>query len=170
MRIAGFEFSEGARFQAGAIKDAKVVGEHLELLRTQFKGEITPEDVLEDAKHDNSPLHSFFEWDDTVAAHAHRLAQARGLIRSVVAIYVDEEKEKPAVRAKAYVHINEPSAPHYREAGHAMSQKKTRQMVLQRAWRELAAWKQRYKDLKEFSDLFEVIDECEKSLLKRAKH
>jgi hypothetical protein len=170
MRIAGFEFSEGARFQAGAVKDAKVVGEHLELLRKQFKGEITPEDVLEDAKHDNSPLHSFFEWDDTAAAHAHRLAQARGLIRSVVAIYVDEEKEKPAVRAKAYVHINEPSAPHYREAGHAMSQKKTRQIVLQRAWRELAAWKQRYRDLKEFSDLFEVIDECEKHLLERAKH
>jgi len=170
MRIAGFEFSEGARFQPGASKDAKAVGEHLELLRRQFKGELTPEDVLADAKHDNSPLHSFFEWDDTAAAHQHRLAQARGLIRSVVAIYVDEERQKPAVRAKAYVHINEPSAPHYREAGHAMSQKKTRQMVLQRAWRELQDWKRRYKDLSEFSDLFQVIDEVDKHLPRSAKH
>lgn len=164
MRIAGFEFSEGARFQPGAVKDAKAVGEHLELLRKQCKGELTPEDVLEDAKHDNSPLHSFFEWDDTAAAHAHRLAQARGLIRAVVAVYVDDEKQRPAVRTKAYVHIPEPSAPHYREAGHAMSQTKTRQLVLQRAWRELQAWKQRYKDLKEFSDLFDVIDEVEKHI------
>ncbi len=164
MRIAGFEFSEGARFQPGAVKDAKAVGAHLELLRQQCKGELTPEDVLADAKHDNSPLHSFFEWDDSAAAHQHRLAQARGLIRSVVAVYVDEAKERPAVRAKAYVHIPEPSAPHYREAGHAMSQKKTRQLVLQRAWRELQAWKQRYADLKEFSDLFEVIDEVQKNL------
>lgn len=164
MRIAGFEFSESSRFQSGAAKDAKAVGEHLELLRQQSKGELTPEDVLADAKHDNSPLHSFFEWDDTAAAHQHRLAQARGLIRSVVAIYVDEEKQKPAVRAKAYVHIAEAGAPHYRETGHAMSQTKTRQMVLQRAWRELQAWKVRYKDLKEFSDLFEVIDEVEKNL------
>lgn len=167
MRIAGFEFSEGARFQAGAVKDAKSVGEHLELLRKQCKGELTPEDILADAKHDNSPLHSFFEWSDTEAAHQYRLSQARGLIRSVVAIYVSDETDKeprPAVRAKAYVHIPEPSAPHYREAGHAMSQKKTRQLVLQRAWRELQAWKQRYSDLKEFSDLFEVIDEVQKHL------
>jgi hypothetical protein len=164
MRIAGFEFSDGARFQSGAVKDAKAVGAHLELLRQQCKGELTPEDVLSDAKHDNSPLHSFFEWDNTAAAHQHRLAQARGLIRSVVAIYVDEEKQKPAVRAKAYVHIAEAGAPHYREAGHAMSQSKTRRMVLQRAWRELQAWKTRYSDLKEFSDLFEVIAEVEKHI------
>lgn len=164
MRIAGFEFAEGSRFQPGAAKDAKAVGEHIELLRKQCKGELTPEDILADAKHDNSPLHSFFEWSDTEAAHHYRLQQARGLIRSVVAIYVDEEKVKPAVRAKAYVHIPEPSAPHYREASHAMSQKKTRQMVLQRAWRELQAWKARYRDLKEFSDLFEVIDEVQKHI------
>lgn len=169
MRIAGFEFSEGARFQPGAMKDAKAVGEHLELLRKQCKGELTPEDVLADAKHDNSPLHSYFEWNDSEAAHQHRLSQARGLIRSVVAIYVDEEKKKPAVRAKAYVHVPEPSAPHYREASHAMSQTKTRQMVLQRAWRELQAWKARYKDLKEFSDLFDVIDEVQRHIPHRGQ-
>lgn len=168
MKIGGFEFSDGARFQPGAVKDAKAVGDHLELLRKQCKGELTPEDVLADAKHDNSPLHTFFEWDDGEAAHAHRLAQARGLIRSVVAIYVSEDR--PAVRQKAYVHIPEPTAPHYREAGHAMSQKRTRQLVLQRAWRELQAWKARYRDLKEFSDLFDVIDEVDKHLPKTAKH
>lgn len=164
MKIAGFEFSEGARFQSGAVQDAAAVGAHLEMLRERFKGELTPQDVVDDARHDNSPLHSFFEWDDGAAAEAYRLSQARGLIRSVVAVYVSEDK--PAVRTKAYVHIPEPTAPHYREAGHAMSQAKTRKMVLQRAWRELQAWKQRYKDLKEFSDLFEVIDEVAKHLPK----
>ncbi|MER9355563.1 hypothetical protein NKI61_20035 [Mesorhizobium sp. M0514] len=164
MRIGGYEFSEGARFQSGAHPNAKAVGEHLELLRKQFKGELTPQDVLADARHDNSPLHSFFEWDDGAAAEQHRLAQARGLIRSVVAIYVDEERVKPAVRTKMFVHVNEPSAPHYREASHAMSQTKTRKLVLQRAWGELQAWRRRYKDLKEFAGLFDVIDEAEKSI------
>lgn len=163
MRIGSFEFAEGARFQAGANKDAKAVGAHLELLRKQCKGELTPEDVVADAKHDNSPLHSFFEWDDTAAAHKHRLAQARGLIRAVVAVYVSDDK--PAVRQKAYVHINEPDAPHYRESGHAMSQRKTRQLVLQRAWRELQDWKRRYKDLREFSELFDIIEETEKHIV-----
>lgn len=156
MRIAGFEFSEGARFQSGATKDAKAVGEHLEMLRKQFKGELTPEDVLADAKHDNSPLHSFFEWNDGAAAEQYRLQQARGLIRAVVAVYVSEDK--PAVRTRAYVHVPEQSAPHYREASHAMSQAKTRKMVLDRAWNELKAWKARYKDLQEFAGLIRVIE------------
>lgn len=164
MKIAGFEFAEGARFQPGAITDANLVGRHIEMLREKFKGELTPQDILDDARHDNSPLHSFFEWNDGAAAEQYRLQQARGLIRAVVAVYTREDEGKPAVRTKAYVHINEPSAPHYREASHAMSQAKTRKMVLQRAWRELHAWRQRYKDLKEFSELFDVIDECERHL------
>lgn len=171
MKIASFEFSEGARFQAGAPHDAaaaKAVGEHLELLRQQFKGELTPEDVLADAKHDNSPLHPFFEWSDTAAAHAHRLAQARGLIRSVVAIYT--RPDAPATRTKMFVHVNEPSAPHYRETTHALSQKKTRALVLQRAWNELQQWRRRYADLKEFADLIETIDETAKQLPKAVKH
>lgn len=156
MKIAGYEFAEGARFQPGAHKDPKLVGEHLELLRRKFHGELTPEDVLDDAQNHNSPLHSFFEWSDTEAAKQYRLQQARGLIRSVVAIYT--QPDRPAVRAKAYVHINEPSAPHYRETSHAMSQAKTRQMVLDRAMNELKAWKARYKDLEEFAALVRVID------------
>lgn len=164
MRIAGFEFSDSSRFQSGQHPDANVVGEHLELLRKQTKGELTAEDVLKDAKHSNSPLHSFFEWSDSRAAKAHRLQQARGLIRAVVAIYVSDDK--PAVRQKAYVHINEPQAPHYREASHAMSQTKTRDIVLKQAWRELMQWKKRYRDLKEFSNLFNAIDETESQIAK----
>lgn len=161
-RIVGYEFAEGARFQAGADKNAKAVGDHLELLRKQFKGELTPEDVLEDAKNGNSPLHSFFEWSDTEAARQFRLQQARGLIRAVVAIYV--QPDRPAVRTKAFVHINEPSAPHYREASHAMSMQKTRQMVLDRAMNELKAWKARYRELEEFAAMIRVIDAFEKEI------
>ncbi|KQP61054.1 hypothetical protein ASF39_15370 [Methylobacterium sp. Leaf108] len=167
MQIAGFEFSEGARFQPGAPSDANAVGAHIELLRERCKGELTPQDILDDARHNNSPLHAYFEWSDTAAAEAYRLQQARGLIRAVVAIYV--QPDRPAQRMKAYVHIPEKGAPHYRETGHAMSQAKTRQMVLTRAWNELQAWRQRYKDLKEFSALFEAADEVAKRLPKGPK-
>ena len=159
MRIAGFEFSEGARFQKDAPTDAaaaKAVGEHLDMLRQKFKGELTPQDVLDDARHDNSPLHDYFEWSDSEAAEQYRLQQARGLIKAVVAVYIHEDK--PAVRSKMFVHIPEPSAPHYREKSHALSQTKTRKMVLDRAWNELKAWKARYKDLEEFAGLVRVID------------
>lgn len=168
MKIAGFEFAEGARFQAGQHPDADVVGAHIEMLREKFKGEITPEDILEDAKHDNSPLHSFFEWNDSAAAHQHRLQQARGLIRSVVAIYTREEA--PAVRARAYVHIPQGETSHYREASHAMSRKDTRDAVLKRALEELIGWQKRYHDLHEFAELFEDIGQLKMKLLGKAKH
>lgn len=168
MRIAGYEFAESARFQSGAPHDgdaAKAVGAHLELLLKKNKGELTPEDVLEDAKHDNSPLHPYFEWDDGAAARQHRLQQARGLIRAVVAVYVSDDK--PAARMRALVHINEPSVPHYRETTHAMSMTKTRTLVLERAWRELQAWRRRYADLKEFASLISEIDDTEKVVRKK---
>jgi hypothetical protein len=167
MKIAGFEFADGARFQKGAVQNASIVGQHIEMLRQQQKGELTPEDVLADARHGNSPLHSFFEWDDGAAAEQYRLNQARGLIRSVVAIYTSEDK--PAVRQRAYVHIAEGETSHYREVGHAMSQTRTRKIVLQRAWKELQDWRNRYKDLKEFSELFEVVDETLKHLPKAGR-
>jgi hypothetical protein len=165
MRVAGYEFSEGARFQPGEHPEAKEVGAHLDLLLKQNKGELTPKDVVDDARNSNSPLHSFFEWDDSAAAEEYRLQQARGLIRSVVAIYT--RPDAPAVRTKAMVHINEPGAPHYREAVQAMSASKTRKMVLQRAWSELQSWKKRYADLKEFSELVPVIDEVGEKLSKK---
>lgn len=167
MKIAGFEFSEGARFQSGAVQDAAAVGRHLEMLREHARGELTAEDVLVDARNHNSPLHSFFEWDDSAAAEQHRLQQARGLIRAVVAIYT--RPDEPAVRQRAYVHIADPGAQHYRESSQAMSATRTRKMVLQRAWKELQHWRQRYKDLKEFADLFAVMDEVDENLPKQVK-
>jgi len=159
MKIAGFEFADGARFQAGKHPDANVVGVHIEMLREKFKGELTPDDILDDAKHDNSPLHSFFEWDDTEAARQHRLKQARGLIRAVVAIYTSPDK--PAQRMRAYVHVAETGTPHYREMQHAMSQKNTREIVLHRALRELNNWKRQYGEMKEFAKMVEVIDQLQ---------
>lgn len=164
MRISGYEFADGARFQPGAVGDANEVGKHIDFLREQCKGELTPKDVLDDAKNPNSPLHSFFEWDDSDAAEQYRLQQARGLIRAVVAVYVDDEK--PATRIRAFVHVPEREAPHYRSASDAMSLTRTRELVLQRAWRELQAWRKRYADLKELSTMFEAVDETAKKLPK----
>lgn len=168
MRVAGYEFSEGARFQAGAhTKDPDAVGRHIDFLRQQQKGELEPVNVVDDARNPNSPLHSFFEWDDGAAAELHRLHQARGLIRSVVAIYVTEEE--PARRTKAFVHVPEQGSPHYRSADHAMSQRDTRALVLGRAWKELQDWKRRYKDLAEFAAIIPIIDEVGSKLPRGAR-
>jgi hypothetical protein len=53
-------------------------------------GRLTPEDVVTFAKSKDSPIHSFFEWDIKKAAYAHWLAQARGLITSVMVVTTTE--------------------------------------------------------------------------------
>lgn len=164
MRVSGYEYAEGARFQPGAKVDPNTVGNHLEMLREQCHGEITPKDIVDDARNDNSPLHPFFEWSDSKAAEQYRLQQARGLIRSVVAIYVSDKN--PAVRTRAYVHIPEGETSHYRETGHAMALPQTRDVVLRKAWSELQAWRKRYRDLKEFSQLFAIVDKTKITLPK----
>lgn len=55
-------------------------------------GVLTPDDVVEAARDPASPLHERFEWDDSKAAHAHRIYQARKVIASVRVIVRESER------------------------------------------------------------------------------
>lgn len=63
------------------------------------EGRLTPEQVVEDARDPKSPLHPCFEWDDSKAAHQHRLYQARKL----VAVYVTQTIETRQIRVPMFV-------------------------------------------------------------------
>lgn len=153
MRVSRYEFADGVRLHSGAkAQNADAVGHRLEELREKFKGELTPADVVADARSHNSPLNSFFEWNDGKAADQYRLQQARSLIRAVVAVVVSAGA--PAQRVQAFVHIPEAGTPHYRATDHAMSQERTRDMVLMQAFKEFRAWQKRYEHLAELADLF----------------
>jgi hypothetical protein len=55
-----------------------------EELQTLVKdGRLIPEDVVDAAKNPNSSLHTYFTWDDTEAAAAFRLQEARALIKRI---------------------------------------------------------------------------------------
>jgi len=73
----------------------------LVLRQLAAKGDLTPERVVEHACEATSPLHEFFEWDDALAAQAHRLQQARSLIRSV---RVEVTVESHVLSVPRYVH------------------------------------------------------------------
>ncbi len=53
-------------------------------------GLVRPEAVVEAARDEASPLHPYFEWDDTEAAHQYRLVQARKLIVRVGVTRVEQ--------------------------------------------------------------------------------
>lgn len=78
----------------------------LELKRKAIKecedsrGRVTPNIVIEAAKDPASILHSEFEWDDSKAAHLHRIDVARRLIREVKFAFVYQDV---SLIAPAYV-------------------------------------------------------------------
>lgn len=53
----------------------------LDTLADRFGGAVSPRDVVDAAKPNDSPLHPYFEWDDDKAADNWRLDQARRLLR-----------------------------------------------------------------------------------------
>jgi len=63
-------------------------------------GKLTPEQVIEAAEDESSPLHGCFTWDDTEAAAKWRIEEARELIRSV---HIEITVEERTVRSVAYV-------------------------------------------------------------------
>jgi hypothetical protein len=162
-----YAFREGARFQPGAKPNPQAVGEHLELLKGQAEGDLTPEAVVADAQHDNSPLHNLFEWDDTEAARQHRLHQARNLIGVVVVRYlVDGETEPRNIRA--FVNLKMEDGGHvYRSTIASLQDPQTRDVVLSGALRELQTFERKYRDLAELSEVFDALARVEKPRRRR---
>lgn len=99
-------------------------------------GKLTAESVLTEATDPASPLHGRFEWDDTVAAHAYRLSQARHLCRALIVV------ENRPVRAFVFV----PSAGGYAPLREAMDRPDWRAEVLGRFARDAEAFRRRWEN------------------------
>lgn len=70
--------------------EAQVVGERLAAIAADAEGTLRPQDVVADARSAQSPLHPLFEWDDRKAATAHRLHQAKSIIKAIVVEFVGQ--------------------------------------------------------------------------------
>lgn len=65
----------------------------LDRIAAENDGDLTPEQVVEAAREKDSPLHSRFEWDDSLAAVEYRKVQARQIIASYKIHVVDGSGE-----------------------------------------------------------------------------
>lgn len=75
--------------------DANDVMDELSQMGVEDQG-ITPEMVVERARHPQSVMHSLFEWDDAEAAEKYREDQARHLMRAIV-IVPETDAPKPVI-------------------------------------------------------------------------
>ena len=138
--------------------DAQTAGETLERIRVWNNGRLTSEEVLRSARDPDCPLHPAFEWDDTAAAEAYRLEQARYLIRSIEVVVA--KPDAPAAPIRAFVSVIRDEDRSYTSTAHALSDADLREQVLRQAWRELEAWRERHAELVEFAKVFASIDQA----------
>lgn len=118
-------------------------------------GMIDPNVVVQEAQDVSSPLHPVFEWDDTAAAHEHRIWQARNLIKSVRIV---TEKGEESIERRVFVNVITSNARGYMAVPTVMKDQVLREQVLNKAKHDLQCWRERYAELKELSGFFMAVD------------
>lgn len=115
-------------------------------------GKLTPAIVLDEARDEEHPLHSRFEWDDTVAAEQYRHHQAQQLIRSVKVHFVTADGPRD-VRAFIAVPEEDKASSRYEPVEEAIADPMTRRIILRDMEREWRAFQARYSHMAEFADM-----------------
>lgn len=153
MTGAAYQFRQGHGGFGGV--DAQIVGEELERLGSGNLGALRPAAVVAAARSPTSPLHPAFEWDDSVAAEAHRKQQARQLIGAIVTVVPESRSTEPV---RAFINVRQQEDQSYVPIRVALGDDALRAAVLAQATRELVAWRQKHRELNELADLFAQID------------
>lgn len=141
-------------------KDSKIIASELKKIQ-QSQSVITPKLVVQVAEDESSPLHKYFEWNNTNAAERYREWQARSLILSVYLVDSDEEN---AVPVRAFVNLKpEDDDEFIPDQGYvftpSISSKANYQaQVLEYAKSQLVGWRNKFGAYKEFFGVVSAID------------
>lgn len=85
--------------------------DHLQAIYDE-RGELTPALVVDVARDNRHPLHSRFEWNNTVAAESYRRHQAHELIKSVRISYSSVRTGEP-ISIRAFHAVKKPETNKY---------------------------------------------------------
>jgi len=142
------------------MKTNKVISE-LKRIAANHGGLLQPETVVESARSKASPLHSRFEWDNTVAGQLYRIHQARNLIRVSVEI-IGGTEEKADVFVSLTTDRMKESGGGYRIMSEVLTDAQMRKQMLADALAELEIFREKYSRLKELASVFAAIRKVRK--------
>lgn len=129
---------------------AEVVGKVMEEIQKEGK-QITNVELLEKSRPIESPTHSLFEWDDTVAAERYRLHQSQCIINHLRITVITPEKTE--VQIKAFVDVGKKGQNNYVGTITALQDEDMREIVLNNIQRELNSFIKRNSAFEELADL-----------------
>ena len=117
-------------------------------------------DVVAEAESDASPLHNYFQWDDSKAAHAYRLWQARELIVSVTVQLKGAKR-----RAQVFVSLKTDRGDGgYRRLVEVLQDSEMRAQLLTDALEDLRLFEAKYRRLKELVPIFRAARRLRKKM------
>jgi len=144
---------------------AQIYGEQLDILKSKNHGQLTTQLVLEDAKNDYSPIHSYFTWQDEKAAEQYRIWEARKLINGieVVDIIIKDDKEVEVVRPLMFnLKIDDDSAQQYYDSKMVLEDDDLRKRLLDQAMNEAGRWQEKYEKIVELAVIVGAIKKIKK--------
>ena len=119
-------------------------------------GALTPRAIVDDARDPKSPLHEYFDWDDSSAAEKYRLLQAGNLVRSIQVVVVDDDgKHQPT---RHYLHVEIEQVPQYVPLLEVARNPTLSAQVLTDARNQLEGWKRRFGV---YAELAQAVDRLE---------
>lgn len=151
-----FSWKPGAQFPV----EAKVAADTIRALQMKLgKDSITAQELLDNSRDPDAPLHSCFEWNDTVAAEKYRRWQAAHVINSITVTIKQDDMEP--ITTRLFINV-QPVAP--KKQGEfvginiAFDNPDYRKQILSNAAIELRSFQRKYQTYKELNGVFNAID------------
>lgn len=151
-----YEWKPGSRFKIDA-NTAGAVCEELEAA-----GNLSAKSLLDVSRPEDAPLHSEFEWNDSIAAEKFRESQAGRIIRYLT-VRIDGVSPEP-VRGFFPVASYETPPKSYTRIEAVLQQPDLRAELLKRAFAEMETFQCKYKTLTELASVFNAMSEVREKL------
>lgn len=136
--------------------DPQKIGEALAGIVVEKGGYVNAEDVIAAAAADRRHyLRQFITWSDKDAAKAHRLNEARAIIRSVEIVEVDAPND---TRRRAFISLTADRQRSYRPVQIIEADVRLQLAVMQDAIRYLRSFRRRYRQMADICALVEIAE------------
>lgn len=149
-------WAPGYRFKV----NAEIAKREIVKLKDKSNGVVNPDDLVEISKPKNAPLHDAFEWDDSICGVRYRRHQAQSMIRAVEIEYPDIGKAPAFLGVQIISGRGNVCRRGYADAVVAIQTNGNQ--LLTEALARLEALKNRYKMLKELTDVWTAVKNVRK--------
>lgn len=172
MEKTKFKATKGAVFSQEV---AQKYGEYLEDSIVKTGGSITTLAIVNLAGDRQSILHSYFEWNNTIAGEKYRDYQARYLMHHIVKVhYIDHEELEQRAFVSVHVTKKEGDTPKaeqaYMQVENALTIAEYRNQILEYAMGQIEHWQKQYRGYKELSRISLAIEATRKAIVIKSDH